>query len=446
MKNFVLASLALALFGSGFVVARIDSNAALAQEQQYFFPLDKMREFSEVFQIIRNSYVDDISDEQLMENAIRGLVNGLDANSAYFNEEEMTAFSKSYRNEEFGGIGLYLGVKDGWVHVQTSVPNTPAGRAEIQAGDYITKIDGESTRGLPLDKAVLRIRGKIGDVLVLEIVSDGKQPRDVELRREKIVVSSAHSALIEKDYGYLRINQFQVGTPDDAIRQLNELYEKNDGPLSGLVLDLRRNPGGLLDASVEIASIFLPEGATVVINRSRDSEDASTARRADINLDNADEIRNLRLVVLVDNGSASASEIVAGAIQDHKRGVIMGVRTYGKASVQNVTALPSTERKTGLKLTTARYFTPLNRSIQAVGVVPDVVVEPGESIKNKGQQGLVSREENQPGHLKNTETETENDEALPKAKKLDDSSFFLPQNDHQFDQALLVLKALTIAE
>ena len=440
MRRIFIIIAAGALFACGFLVARFNTvlPTAFAQETQQF-PIEKMREFAEIFQIVKNYYVDEISDEKLMDNAIQGLISGLDPHSAYLPAESLSDFEDSIQAEQYGGVGIYIGQKDGWVEVISPIDETPAAKAGLLPGDLILKIDGTSTQGMSIDDAVKLMRGTIGDIVVLEILHIGdNQTRTVELSRAQIVAPTAVAALVEPDYGYLRLNRFQRETVADAVKNLNKLYDENERPLRGLILDLRNNPGGLLETSIGIASIFLPAGVTVVSDRSRNDENSLISEaRYYSGLNNEEAVKKLRIVVLVNNGSASASEIVAGALQDHRRAVIIGIRTYGKASVQSLLRLPSTEQKTGLKLTTARYFTPDARSIQAVGIKPDIEVFAGDSIA-KPEDGFVLREKDLARHLENPQAEEETDTDV-------DAVPFVPRNDYQYDQALVVLKALTVA-
>ncbi|MGU9951998.1 MAG: S41 family peptidase [Gammaproteobacteria bacterium WSBS_2016_MAG_OTU1] len=441
LRKYFIAILTITIFSGGFFAARLsEGNTAQAQENAPF-PLEQLREFSEIFRIVKDKYVDEISDKELMENAIRGMIQGLDPHSNYLTAASLENFEKSISAEEYGGLGIYIGEKDEWIEVISPIDDTPASRAGILPGDLILKIDSVNTNGMGIDAAVTMMRGKIGHIIVLEVLTRGdEQPRTVELRREKIVAPSVVASLSEKDYGYLRLNRFQRQTVGDAIKNINKLYAENERPLKGLVLDLRNNPGGLLGASVAFAGIFLPEGVTVVSDRDRTREQHFTVKAAHHRgLQNIDEVKNLHMVVLVNDGSASASEIVAGALQDHKRAVIMGSTTYGKGSVQTLLHLRSTRQKTGIKLTTARYFTPANRSIQAVGITPDIAVARAKSITADSQFSL--REKDLADHLENSQQQANEDE---KSKDEEAIIPFIPQDDHQYDQALVVLKALSL--
>lgn len=449
MRTFLVA-LAFAAFlgGSVFAVRHAAAPSAAAQEtsgQTGFSPehLQKIREFSEVFRIVKENYVEEVTDEELMENAIRGMIRGLDPHSAYFVEKDMTAFQKSIRAEEYGGLGLYVGEKDGFIEIISPIDGTPASRAGLRAGELIIKIDGATTQDMGIDEAVSLMRGKPGEIIVLEILRPGNStPRKVEMRREQITAPSANGALAEPDFGYLRVSRFQQETVDDLVRIINKLYDDNKRPLKGLVLDLRNNPGGLLESSVGVGSIFLPEGAAVVSDRGRAGENEFAAHpRLHRGLKNKESLNNVPLAVLVNNGSASASEIVAGALQDHKRAVIIGRTTYGKASVQSLLRLPANS-KTGVKLTTARYFTPLGRSIQAVGIKPDIDVAFVRQTEEEKEESISFSEKDLRGHLENTQGEEESGAESETAAE--EPAPFIPRNDNQYNQALVVVKALAI--
>lgn len=442
MRKFSALALAVILFAGGFLSARIGGFApALAQERLTIFPLEKMREFAEIFGQIKETYVDEVSDEQLMENAIRGMLRGLDPHSNYFVAKQLDEFQKSLSGEVFGGLGIFVGEKNNVIEVISPIDGTPAARAGLRPGDLILKIDGKPTQQMGIDAAVGLMRGVVGSIVTLDIITPGSdnKPRLVELRRESIVAPSTMAALIEPDYGYLRINRFQVQTTEDTVKSINKLYSDNGRSLRGLILDLRNNPGGLLDSSIGVASIFLHDNETAVISRERQREEAFITRKSYYSgLQYVDEIKNVKLVVLVNNGSASAAEIVAGALQDHQRGVIIGSQTYGKASVQQLQRLHATDNKTAIKLTTARYYTPANRSIQAVGIKPDIEVFAAPSVEAPDDDNFTLREADLAGHLENTQTP----EILPKPEPA--AAPFIPQNDYQYDQALVVLKALAI--
>ena len=401
-------------------------------------PLQQLQELSEVFTMIKNNHVEEVPQEKIMENAIRGMVSALDPHSSYLNENDLTGFNRDMTGEQYGGVGTYIGKRDNFVEVVSPIYNTPAYRAGIESGDLLLKIDGVTTQGMELDEAVNRMRGKAGDVIVLEVLPvNGGEPRTVELVREVITTPSVMSSLLDNGYGYLRITRFQAETTKDLVGNLNGMYAENGGPLKGLVLDLRHNPGGFLHSSIAVASVFLPFGTTVVSDKGRAATHIFKSQGelyADLKNDN--HWKTLPMVMLVNNGSASASEILAGALQDHRRAVIIGTRTYGKASVQNITPLQSSGGKTALRLTIARYLTPLGRDIQARGIEPDIVVNQLKKVEEE-KEGLVFRESDAPRHLENS---GENEKS-----KQSNRPAFIDENDFQYNQAMVILKALRIA-
>ena len=426
-------------------------------------PLGKLREFSEVFQLIKQNYVDEVTDDELIESAMRGMTGRLDPHSAYYSSEELRRFATGLAGEKYGGLGIHIGQRDGWIEIVSPIDDTPAARAGLRAGDLILKIDGVSTRRMGMEDAVNRMRGKVGEEILLEVFTEGEEARAVSIVRAEIVVPSVRSGLIEKGYGYVRVVQFQSPTVPDLVKALNSLALRNEGPLEGIILDLRRNPGGVLTSSIGVAAVFLSEGQVVVTDRGRaKAEKIFTAQKHYYRgLEHAEAVKSAPMVVLVDSGSASAAEIVAGALQDHRRAVLVGIRTYGKASVQQVMHLRSTGGKTGVKLTTARYYTPLGRNIQAKGVEPDVAIAAGPGVE-KDENGVVMREADNAGHLKTPPDERETErrgesksddaakeaEGLPQegdAEKKERRPAFIPRDDFQFDQGLIILKALTVA-
>ena len=452
MKNRLVASALIAALAAGFVGGQLTPPGArtfhfaeaLAQTGAPL-PMEKLQEFSEVFQLIKSNYVDEVSDDELIESAIRGMTGRLDPHSAYFSSEELQRFARGLSGEKYGGLGIYIGQRDGWIEVIAPIDDTPASRAGIRERDLILKIDGVSTQGMTIEDAVNRMRGKVGEEINLEIFTEGADARPVRLVRAEIVTPSVRAGLIEKDYGYVRIAQFQNQTVADLVKGLNSLARKNKGALKGIILDLRRNPGGVLSASIGAAAVFLPEGELVVSDRGRAKAEKKFTAQAHYyrGLENAALVKSAPMIVLVDSGSASAAEIVAGALQDHRRAVLVGTRTYGKASVQQIVHLRTTEGKTGVKLTTARYYTPLGRNIQAKGVEPDVAIAPGPGVE-KTEEGVVMREADIAGHLENPEGEGQ---PAAESEKQDEEPrpAFIPQNDFQFDQGLIILKALAVA-
>ena len=390
-------------------------------------PLDELRTFAEVMDRIKSAYVEPVDDKTLLENAIKGMLSNLDPHSAYLEPEAFAELQES-TSGEFGGLGIEVGVEDGFVKVVSPIDDTPASKAGIQPGDLIVKIDGQPTKGLSLMEAVDKMRGKAGSKIRLTLVRDGGRPFDVELTRAVIKVRSVKSQLLEDGYGLIRISQFQVNTGEEVGKALAKLRKDNGKKLNGLVLDLRNNPGGVLQAAVEVADHFLKKGLIVY------TEGRIANSELRFNADPADASEGVPLVVLINGGSASASEIVAGALQDHKRGVLMGTDSFGKGSVQTVLPLNNDR---ALKLTTALYFTPNGRSIQAQGIVPDIEVARAKLTREQGDETI--KEADLAGHLGNGNGGADKPSG---SKKAHDPR---PQDDdYQLSQALNLLKGLNV--
>ncbi|MEX0374723.1 S41 family peptidase [Spiribacter pallidus] len=388
-------------------------------------PLERLRTFTEVYERIQRDYVEDVDPETLIDNAIQGMLQGLDPHSTYLDRSDYQQLQEGTRGE-FGGLGIEVGMEDGFVEVIAPIDGTPADAAGIRPGDLIIRIDGQSVKGLDLQEAVERMRGEPGTEIVLGILRDGAEaPIEVTIERAIIRVESVRARLLEPGFGYLRISQFQSRTGDDVLDAVEGLVA-DAGPdgLSGLVLDLRNNPGGVLDAAVEVADAFLASG--VIVTTDGRAERAASRFVATPN----DALGGVPLVVLVNAGSASAAEIVAGALQDHRRGVVMGEPTFGKGSVQTI--LPLRDGN-AVKLTTARYFTPEGRSIQAEGITPDVRIANLEVTAGAVSDRL--RESDLPRHLRG--------DAAPAAEQTGDRPA-LAERDYALAEALNLLKGLTI--
>ena len=357
-------------------------------------PLDELRAFSHVYSEIKKKYVEEVDGKELLNNAIQGMVSKLDPHSAYLLPEAHDQLQVSTKGE-FGGLGIEVGMEDGFVKVISPIDDTPAKRAGMQAGDLIIRIDGAAVQGMSLSEAVKMMRGKVGTKIELTVVRKGEdQALTINIIRDVIRIRSVKSKMLEDGFGYIRISQFQINTGENMQAMIDELIdEKNDGnKLKGLVLDLRNNPGGVLSAAVSVSDAFLTDGLVVYTDGRID--DSSVKFEAD-----ADDILNgAPIVVLVNNGSASASEIVSGALQDHKRAVIMGSRTFGKGSVQTI--MPMRDGA-ALKMTTARYYTPSGRSIQAEGIVPDIILTDLKIEKKKSKKKTRVSEKDLTGHLSN---------------------------------------------
>jgi carboxyl-terminal processing protease len=424
-------AMALALLGGApqLLAAEEPANLpATAVNGKAPLPLDELRTFAEVLDRIKSAYVEPVDDKTLLENAIKGMLSNLDPHSAYLEPEDFQELQES-TSGEFGGLGIEVGTEDGFVKVVSPIDDTPASKAGIQPGDLIVKIDGQPTKGITLMEAVDKMRGKAGSKIVLTLVRDGGQPFDVELTRAAIKVKSVKSQLLDKSYGYLRITQFQVNTGEEVGKALAKLRKENDGRLSGLILDLRNNPGGVLQSAVEVSDHFLRKGLIVYTKgRIANSELRFSA-------DPADASEGVPLVVLINGGSASAAEIVAGALQDHKRGVLMGTDSFGKGSVQTVLPLNNDR---ALKLTTALYYTPNGRSIQAQGIVPDIEVARAKVTRE--QDGESFKEADLAGHLGNGNGGADR----PSSGKAKSQQPRPQDDDFQLSQALNLLKGLNV--
>ncbi len=410
-------------------------------------PVQELRAFTEVFGAIKENYVEPVSDKKLITGAINGMLSDLDPHSAYLDQDAYRELQVGTQGQ-FGGLGIEVGMEDGFVKVISPIEDTPAFRAGIKPGDLIVKIDDTPVKGMTLNDAVKRMRGKPGTKITLTIARKGESaPIVVTLTRAIIKVKSVKSKMVEPGYGWVRISQFQEATAESLAKQVDALYQH--GALKGLVLDLRNDPGGLLYGAVGVASEFLPKDALVVYTdgRAPDSKKKYFADPEDYLRDSAGDtvkdlpaaVKTVPMVVLVNGGSASASEIVAGALQDHKRATVIGTQSFGKGSVQTIMPLGN---NTAIKLTTARYYTPSGRSIQLKGITPDIVVE------EPGDESAKLREVDLAHHLANpldknaaTEGEKEVQEQTPKkeakpAKPIE----FGSKEDFQLAQAIAFLK------
>lgn len=398
-------------------------------------PLEQMRTFTDVITRIKNDYVEEVSDDELFENAIRGMLNGLDPHSAYLNTEEFNEL-RIGTTGEFGGLGIEVGMEDGFVRVVSPIDDTPAQRAGMLAGDLIIRLDDTPVKGLTLNDAVKLMRGKPGSIISLTVIREGEdQPLNIDIERAVIKVTSVRSRMLDDDFGYLRISNFQTKTTTDMLKAIKTLKSENEG-LSGLVLDLRNNPGGVLSGAVGVSDAFLNDGMIVYTDgRESDSQLRYDATSGDV-LDGAP------LVVLVNGGSASASEIVAGAMQDHERAIIMGTKTFGKGSVQTIQDLPAGG---AVKLTTSRYYTPAGRSIQALGIEPDINTQPGTWTRAESDSFSPLSESNLSGHLSGSEDEKEETADAQNADgDQEPTEANLAADDYQLFEALNLLKGLAI--
>lgn len=417
-------------------------------------PLAQLKQFSEVYARIKNDYVEDVDDKKLITDAIRGMLKGLDPHSDYLDEESFTELREG-TSGEFGGLGIEVGQENGFVKVIAPIDDTPAKKAGIQSGDLIIRLNDKSIKGLSLSKAVKLMRGKPGEPVDLVITREGEpKPLKIKIVRAIIKIKSVKQRLLEKDYGYLRISNFQRKTTLSTHQAIRTLVAENKHNLKGLVLDLRDNPGGVLDGAVGVTDAFLSSGKIVYT----EGRVADAVMKYDATPN--DLLAGAPLVVLVNQGSASASEIVAGALQDHKRALILGVKTFGKGSVQTVLPL---DEKTGVKLTTARYFTPSGRSIQAKGIMPDIIVEALEfkTTKRSSSEAIDPLSESDlSGHLTNpnddkqvtetndtAETSKKNDSETTAAETTENDAkpkLSLAEEDYQLYEALNILKSMNL--
>ena len=413
------------------------SDRALASEQNTSvesyktapLPLKDLRRFTQAFEYIRSAYVDEVDDRTLLNYAIQGMLNQLDPHSSFLDSQDYDDLQVD-TSGEFGGIGIEVGMEDGFLRVIAPMDDSPASRAGLEAEDTIIMLNEESVKGLSLTEAVDRMRGPIGTSISLMILREGVDSAfEVTLTRDRIQVKSVRSQMMDADYGYVRIAQFQTNTGREVENAIKRLDKNAEGGLKGLILDLRNNPGGVLQASVEIADLFVDEGVLVYTEgRLEESSVSFTAQPGQL-------IENVPVVVLVNGGSASASEIVAGALQDHGRALILGTTTFGKGSVQSVIDL---EDKVAMKLTTARYFTPEGRSIQAAGIIPDIVVKP---VQRKALNFQNYGEANLSGHIANgNKDKPERDKDAKQANASQESS------DSQLYEAINILKGLALFE
>ena len=391
-------------------------------------PIEDLRLFAEIFSMIKSDYVEPIDDATLLRDAVRGMLGGLDPHSSFLDPDSFHEINVDTRGE-FGGLGIEVTLDEGVIRVVAPIDGTPADRAGIESGDLIIRLDGKPVKGNSLESAVEQMRGEPGSEITLTIVREGvDQPFDVTLKRAIIQLHSARGELLEDRYGYVRVSQFQSGTSASLRRQIEKLEEQAGEPLTGLVLDLRNNPGGVLNGAVEVSDLFLREGV-IVSTRGRTADADYT-----FNATARDVLEGAPMVVLVNRGSASASEIVAGALQDHGRALILGTKTFGKGSVQTI--LPM-NNGAALKLTTARYYTPNGRSIQATGIEPDIVSRRLQLSDQPTHSG--TREADLAGHLQNESTDTDDDTGTgEQAERQQDRDF-------EVGEALNLLKGMALA-
>ena len=465
MGKLKQASLVCAGVAGGILIS-LQFSAMAEKDVRANLPIEELRTFAEVFNAIKQGYVEPIEDKKLIAHAISGMLSNLDPHSSYLDADAFKDLQTSTQGE-FGGLGIEVGMEDGLVKVISPIEDTPAYRAGVKAGDLIFKLDDKLVKGMTLTDAVKRMRGKPKTQIKLSIIRKGEaKPIEITLTREVIKVQSVKSKIVENGYGYLRVTSFQENTAASVVKHLKDLYEP--GTLKGLVLDLRNDPGGLLNAAVGVSAAFLPPKALVTSTDGRvpDAKHQFYVQPEDyLRGSGEDFIKNLPLealkvpmVVLINGGSASASEIVAGALQDHKRAVIMGTTSFGKGSVQTVIPLPGSA---AIKLTTARYFTPSGRSIQAKGIIPDIIVEEtpnGTSATHLREADLENHLENNRDDGKVAPTPAKPQSKAPEKSKGSpdkdegDDAFEAPgrelasKKDYQLNQAINLLKGLQIMQ
>ena len=382
--------------------------------------------FGEVYERVRRDYVEEVTDKELIEAAIQGMLQSLDPHSSFMNEETFEDMQVQTKGE-FGGLGIEVSMEAGYVKVVSPIDDTPAFRAGVQAGDFIIEIDGESVYGMSLGDAVDKMRGKINTEIIITISRGEMEPFEVKIIRDKIKIQSV-KARREGNAVYLRITSFNEKTEDGLLKNMKKLRKEIGDDITGVVLDLRNNPGGLLDQAIKVSDAFLHRGEIVSTRgRIKRGQQRFTATKGDI-------AEGLPIVILINSGSASASEIVAGALQDHKRAIIMGVQSFGKGSVQTIIPV---QRDSAMRLTTAKYYTPSGNSIQATGIVPDIEVK--QANIEEIDQIIDRRESDLKGHLSNPNDENNNLENIENSDSANDDKI-----DYQLYRALDLLEGITL--
>ncbi|MES2535310.1 MAG: S41 family peptidase [Pseudomonadota bacterium] len=453
-KNFGLISLGMiaGIAGSMQFDALAQKNAGNP------LPIDELRQLADVFGLIKSDYVETVEDKKLLTEAISGMVASLDPHSAYLDKKAFKELREGTQGK-FVGLGIEVGMEDGYVKVISPIEDSPAYRAGLKAGDLITRLDSTPVKGMTLDEAVKKMRGEPNTKITLTIArKDEDRPLIITIVRQEIRVQSVKSKVLEPGYAWLRVSQFQEPTVDDMAKKIAAIYAQ-DPNLKGLVLDLRNDPGGVLPGAIGVSAAFLPKDVVVVSTNGQlpDSKQTFYARREYYSSRVAGDplaklpegIKKVKMVVLVNTGSASASEIVAGALQDYKRATIMGTQTFGKGSVQTIRQISA---DTAVKLTTARYYTPNGRSIQAKGIVPDLMVD--ENADGDGMNGMRLRESDLTKHLsndkeaesaaKNKIDELEEAQRLAALEKKRKPLEFGGKDDFQLAQAINHLKGLPV--
>ena len=429
----VIAILSISVSSLFNLASAEEAEQNIQQAKEQSLPLVQLRNFSDIFARIKSDYVEKVGDKELLENAIRGMLSGLDPHSTYLDPEEYKEL-RIGTTGQFGGLGIQVGMHDGFVKVISPIDDTPAFKAGIKAGDLIIRLNNKPVKDMTLNNAVKLMRGKPGTSIELSVVREGEdEPIKFKLKRAIIKVKSVKSHLLEPGFGYVRVSTFQSKTAVHLKKAIADLVKQNKAPLNGLILDLRNNPGGVLNAAADVSDLFIEKGKLVYTQgRTDDSYFEFMARPDDV-------MNKAPMVVLINGGSASASEIVAGALQDHKRAVLMGEKSFGKGSVQTIQEL----RNGGaVKFTTARYFTPSGRSIQAEGIVPDIVLKNMQMTVQKDNGFKQIKESDLSGHISNP-----NGDALKNKKKkgvVMDEMLERLQKDYKVHEALNLLKGMHI--
>ena len=414
-----------------------------------------------MFGKIKSDYVEEIDDKTLINEALNGMLSGLDPHSSFLDIDQTKDLQQG-TSGEFGGLGIEVGMEDGFVLVISPIEDTPAYKAGLKSGDLIMKLDSTAVKGLTLNDAVKLMRGKPGSTITLQVLRKGvNAPFDLKVTRAQIKTKSVKAKLVEPNYAYIRVTQFQEKTGEDLAKSLKKLRAENKFAFNGIILDMRNNPGGLLNSSVAVSAAFLKEGDLVVYTEGRapDSKMNLTTSPENFVRNNPEknnflkdlpaDIKDTPMVVLINNGSASASEIVAGALQDHKRALIVGTRSFGKGSVQSIMPM---NNGTAIKLTTARYFTPNGRSIQGKGIVPDIVVEDGLSaiaVRESDLNNILSNPEDDEKKLKDAPEKPAKVKSVPTSDGQEALRNFKPiklggKDDKQFLEALNILKGIDL--
>ena len=420
MKNFVLFFISLLVIN-----INISANADTKNKSTYQY-LDL---FGQIFDRVRSDYVDDVTDEELIEKAIDGMLTGLDPHSSYMDEEIWNEMQMDTRGK-FGGLGIEITMEDGFVKVISPIEDTPAFNAGVLAGDFIIQINETPVFGLTLNEAVDLMRGEKGEPIRITISRNSEEPFEIEIIRDIIKIQSVKHTTYN-NVGYLRVTSFTEQTESGLIKSIRDIKEKLKNKQVGFILDLRSNPGGLLNQSIKVSDLFLNQGE-IVSTRGRDNKDIKRYKAK-----KGDKIDSLPLIVLIDGGSASASEIVAGALQDHKRAIIVGTKSFGKGSVQTIIPfknLNAENKTTGIRLTTARYYTPSGESIQGKGIEPDIIIEQGVF---ESQEFKRISEADLKDSLENESSQEKKDESNPE-KSLKD--------DYQLSRAIDLINGINIYE